>query len=71
MFFMLEDHVEDIKLNVDRFMDSYARDLTVDELKEVSPARAPETPLKPSHRFLLCPDNGSEGPLWASGTRIL
>lgn len=31
----MEDQDEDIKLNVDQFMDSYARDTTVDELKEV------------------------------------
>lgn len=35
MFFTMEDQDEDIKLNVDQFMDSYARDTTVDELKEV------------------------------------
>ena len=55
MFFMLEDHVEDSKLNVDRFMDSYARDLTVDELQEVSPARAHETPLNSSHQLFGLP----------------
>lgn len=36
MFFTMEDQDEDIKLNVDQFMDSYARDTTVDELKEVT-----------------------------------
>lgn len=35
MFFTVEDQDEDIKMNVDQFMDSYARDTTVDELKEV------------------------------------
>lgn len=35
MFSIVEDQDEAIKLNVDQFMDSYARDITVDELKEV------------------------------------
>lgn len=35
MFLTVEDQDEAIKLNVDQFMDSYARDITVDELKEV------------------------------------
>jgi len=35
MFFTMEDQNEDIKLNIDKFMDSYARDTTVEELTEV------------------------------------
>lgn len=35
MFFTREDRKEQIASNVDRFMDSYARDTTVEELKEV------------------------------------
>jgi len=39
MFFTVEDQDEAVKLNVDQFMDSYARDITVDELKEVGFSR--------------------------------
>ncbi|KAI2728363.1 hypothetical protein CBS147354_2283 [Penicillium roqueforti] len=35
MFFMTEDKEEEVTANVDKFMDSYARDTTVDELKDV------------------------------------
>lgn len=35
MFFMREDEEEEVVANVDQFMDSYARDTTVEELKEV------------------------------------
>jgi len=35
MFFIMEDRDEEIKLNVDPFNDSYARDTNLDELKEV------------------------------------
>lgn len=35
MFFTKEDQREEIENNVDRYMDSYARDTTVVELKEV------------------------------------
>ncbi|KAJ5433091.1 DNA ligase 4 [Penicillium daleae] len=35
MFFTMEDQYEDIKPNVDQFMDSYARDTTVEELTEI------------------------------------
>ncbi|CAI7664816.1 unnamed protein product [Penicillium glandicola] len=35
MFFMTEDKEEEVAANVDKFMDSYARDTTVDELKEI------------------------------------
>lgn len=35
MFFMTEDNEEEVAANVDKFMDSYARDTTVDELKDV------------------------------------
>lgn len=35
MFFTMEDRDDEIKVNVDRFSDSYARDTNVDELKEV------------------------------------
>lgn len=35
MFFMTEDKEEEVAANVDKFMDSYARDTTVDELKDV------------------------------------
>lgn len=35
MFFTMEDKEEEISVNVDPFMDSYARDTTVDELKDV------------------------------------
>lgn len=36
MFFTKEDHRDEIEGNVDRFLDSYARDTMVEELKEVS-----------------------------------
>lgn len=35
MFFMTEDNEEEVAANVDKFMDSYARDTTVEELKDV------------------------------------
>lgn len=35
MFFMTEDKEEEVAANVDKFMDSYARDTTVNELKDV------------------------------------
>ncbi|KAJ5636168.1 Nucleic acid-binding OB-fold [Penicillium longicatenatum] len=35
MFFTMEDRDNEIKMNVDRFSDSYARDTNVDELKEI------------------------------------
>lgn len=35
MFFIMEDRGEEFTMNVDQFSDSYARDTTVDELKEV------------------------------------
>lgn len=35
MFFMTEDKEEEVAANVDKFMDSYARDTTADELKDV------------------------------------
>lgn len=40
MFFTMEDQDEQFSANVDPFMDSYTRDTTIDELKDVrhSPA---------------------------------
>lgn len=35
MFFMTEEKEEEVAANVDKFMDSYARDATVNELKDV------------------------------------
>jgi DNA ligase-4 len=35
MFFIMEDREEEITANVDKFSDSYARDTTADELKDV------------------------------------
>ncbi|KAJ5746060.1 Nucleic acid-binding OB-fold [Penicillium odoratum] len=35
MFFIMEDRDDEIKINVDRFSDSYARDTNVDELREI------------------------------------
>jgi hypothetical protein len=35
MFFMTEEKEEEVAANVDKFMDSYARDTTVNELKDV------------------------------------
>ncbi|KAF7720307.1 DNA ligase [Penicillium ucsense] len=35
LFFGLEGYEEEIKSNIDRFSDSYARDITVDELREI------------------------------------
>ncbi|KAJ6176959.1 hypothetical protein N7485_003873 [Penicillium canescens] len=35
MFFTMEDKEEEIAANVDKYMDSYARDTNVDELKEI------------------------------------
>lgn len=46
MFFTVEDRDDEIKLNVDRFSDSYARDTNVDELKKV-----PCTHASQSHRI--------------------
>jgi DNA ligase-4 len=40
MFFMTEEKEEEVAANVDKFMDSYARDTTVNELKDVG--RPPE-----------------------------
>lgn len=45
MFFIMQDREEEFTMNVDQFSDSYARDTTVDELKEVR---------SPYHRKLLC-----------------
>jgi DNA ligase-4 len=36
MFFIKDDQQDEIEDNVDKFNDSYARDTTVEELKEVS-----------------------------------
>lgn len=35
MFFTMKDKEEEIAANVDKYMDSYARDTNVDELNEV------------------------------------
>lgn len=35
MFFVTEDREDEITANVDKFADSYARDTTMDELKDV------------------------------------
>ena len=35
LFFALEDKQADTELNVDQFKDSYARDVSVEELKDV------------------------------------
>ena len=43
MFFTTEDKEEEIAANADPFMDSYARDTTVDELKDVIIFRASPT----------------------------
>jgi hypothetical protein len=60
MFFTLEDQDEDIKLNVDRFMDSYARDTTIDELKEVCLIRSSIVSLKPANSLAADPRPDAE-----------
>ncbi|KAJ5677992.1 Nucleic acid-binding OB-fold [Penicillium maclennaniae] len=55
MFFVMEGRDEDIIINVDPFDDSYARDTSVDELKEVNPQSngnhptAKQHPSRPTH----------------------
>ncbi|KAL2221804.1 putative DNA ligase [Thermoascus aurantiacus ATCC 26904] len=48
MFFTREDQKEQIASNVDRFMDSYARDTTVEELKEILNQMGPVDHIDPS-----------------------
>lgn len=36
MFFIMEDRDHEVTINVDRFSDSYARDVNTDELMQVS-----------------------------------
>lgn len=60
MFFTMEDQDEDIKLNVDQFMDSYARDTTVDELKEVCLIYSSFLPLQPANSPAADPGEDAE-----------
>jgi hypothetical protein len=41
MFFIMEDRDDEININADRFGDSYARDTSIEELKEVSISKHP------------------------------
>lgn len=47
MFFMTQGKEEEVTANTDQFMDSYARDTTVDELKDVR-----DFPIKASEHSL-------------------